>query len=147
MQKLKSIFSLEVDDLEFTTDLTQFELKSDEADQDAMTFLDYNSGVNRAWTLTVTSAFDGGSVGSLHSYLWDHSGSTTQFKLQPISGAASLSKPQYIGDIRIPYKPDLVVEAGSESTFEYEFEVIGQPVKVVDGDTLNLYLPLYDSFY
>jgi hypothetical protein len=147
MQKIKSVFSLTIGDLDFVTDLTQFELTSDEAEQDAMTFLDYNLGTNRVWTLSITSVFDGGSTDSLHSYLWNNAGTNTQFALQPKAGAISTSSPQYIGDIRIPYRPDIGVEAGTESTFDYEFEVIGQPVKVTDGAASNLYLPLYNDFY
>lgn len=115
---------------DYVTDIVSFELSSDEADADSQTFAEYNSGSNRDWILTVTAIFDGGSSGSLHDYLWTNSGTTVTFEIQPLSGAASTSKPQYTGTVRIPQKPDISVEAGSNSTFEYEFEVVGEPNKV-----------------
>ena len=129
--KLKSIFALKVGAVDYTGDVTQFEVTSDEADQDAMTFAEYNAGTNRAWTLTVTAAWDGGSQGSLHAYLWDNAGTTADFDIQPVGGVVSATKPKYTGQVRLPQRPDINVEAGNESTFEYEFEIIGEPNKVI----------------
>lgn len=129
--KLKSIFALKVGTADFSTDIVSFDLTSDEADADATTFAEYNAGANREWTLTTTAAWDGGSVGSLHAYLWDNAGSTAAFEIQPLSGPVTASKPKYTGMVRIPQKPDINVEAGTEATFEFEFEVVGEPNKVI----------------
>ena len=129
--KLKSIFSLKVGDTDWIDDIVSFELTSDEADADSQTFGEYNAGANREWVLNVTAAWDGGSAGSLHDYLWTNAGSTAEFEIQPVSGIISASKPKYTGNVRIPFRPDISVEAGSDSTFEYEFEVVGQPNKVI----------------
>lgn len=131
--KLKSVFSLKVGATDWVSDIVSFELTSDDADQDSQTFAEYNAGSNREWTLQVTAAWDGGSAGSLHDYLWTAAGSTAAFDIQPASGVVSASKPKYTGSVRIPYRPDIKVEAGSDSTFEYEFEVIGQPNKIISG--------------
>lgn len=129
--KLKSIFALKVGTTDWIDDVVSFELSSDDADADSQTFGEYNAGANREWTLTVTAAWDGGSAGSLHDYLWENAGSSAEFEIQPVSGVISASKPKYTGMVRIPFRPDISVEAGSDSTFEYEFEVVGQTNKVI----------------
>ena len=131
--KLKSVFALKVDAEDFTTDVVSFELTSDDADTDSQTFAEYNAGTNREWTLNVTGVWDGGSAGSLHDYLWENAGAVADFEVQPITGVASASAPRYAGSIRIPNEPDISVEAGSASTFDYDFEVIGEPNKIISG--------------
>lgn len=124
------MFKLQIGTDDWVEDLVSFELTSDEADTDSQTFAEYNAGANREWTLTVTAVWDGGSAGSLHDYLWTNAGSTASFELQPVSGTISTLKPAYTGTVRIPFKPDISVEAASISTFEYEFEVVGEPNKI-----------------
>ncbi|AWN03921.1 major tail protein [Rhodococcus phage Peregrin] len=131
--KLKSVFSLKVGTQDWVSDIVSFELTSDEAEQDAMTFAEYNAGTNRTWVLSVSAAWDGGSADSLHSYLWDNAGTTATFEVQPSQGVVSATKPKYTGSVRIPFRPDISVEAGNESTFDYEFEVVGEPNKVISA--------------
>src|SRR5690606_25300162 len=123
--KLKSVYRMDIGSGDWVEDLVSFELTSDEADADAQTFAEYNAGANREWVLNITAVWDGGSDGSLHGYLWDNAGSTVTFEIQPVSGVISAQRPAYSGQVRIPFKPDISVEAGSDSTFEYEFEVVG----------------------
>lgn len=131
--KLKSVFSLKVGTQDWVSDIVSFELTSDEAEQEAMTFAEYNAGTNRTWVLSVSAAWDGGSADSLHSYLWDNAGTTATFEVQPSQGVVSATKPKYTGSVRIPFRPDISVEAGNESTFDYEFEVVGEPNKVISA--------------
>lgn len=131
--KLKSVFALKVGATDWVDDIVSFELTSDEADTDSQTFAEYNAGTNREWVLNVTAAWDGGSAGSLHDYLWENAGSEADFEVQPRSGAISAAAPKYTGTVRIPFRPDISVEAGEASTFEYEFEVVGQPNKVTSA--------------
>lgn len=134
--KIKSVFALKIGATDYVSDIVSFELTSDDADTDSQTFAEYNAGANRTWTLQVTAVFDGGSVGSLHDYLWVNAGSSATFDIAPLSGVTSTSKPRYTGQLRIPFRPDITVEASSESTFDYEFEVIGTPNKVTSGTGL-----------
>lgn len=127
------MFKLEIGTDDWIEDIVSFELTSDEADADSQTFAEYNAGANREWTLTVTAAFDGGSSGSLHDYLWTNAGSTASFEIQPVSGTVSAATPAYTGTVRIPFKPDISVEAANISTFEYEFEVVGEPNKITSA--------------
>lgn len=129
--KIKSIFSLTVDDVDYVTDLVSFNLTSDEADEDSMTFAEFNAGTNRVWTLEITAVWDGGSDGSLHDYLWNNAGAFADFEIQPISGTISAQKPHYTGQVRIPFKPDIEVEAGTDSVFDYVFDVVGEPSKSI----------------
>lgn len=128
--KLKSVFSIKVGNTDYVTDIVSFELTGDDADADSQTFAEYNAGTNRDYTLTVTAAWDGGSVGSLHDYLWNNAGTNATFEIQPVSGTISTARPKYTGQVRIPYKPDISVEAGTASTFDYDFEIVGTVNKV-----------------
>lgn len=147
MIKLKSIFALEIDNVDYATDIVSFELTSDEADSDATTFHEYNSGTDREWVLSVTAAFDGGSSDSLHGFLWENAGSQADFLIQPKAGISSPSNPQYKGTIRFPYRPDISMEAGENSTFEYEFELLGQPVKYKNGEESDVFGDVFNEFF
>ncbi|MDI9895085.1 hypothetical protein BH92_15385 [Rhodococcoides fascians A21d2] len=131
--KLKSIFALRVAGTDYVSDITSFDLTSDEAESDSTTFAEYNAGANRAWTLTVNAAWDGGSAGSLHDYLWNNAGASAAFDIQPHAGTTSAAKPRYTGTVRIPNRPDISAEAGTDATFEFTFDVIGTPNKVLSG--------------
>ncbi|WP_155293058.1 hypothetical protein [Rhodococcoides fascians] len=134
--KLKSVFALKVAGTDYVSDIVSFEMTSDDAESDSTTFAEYNAGTNRKWTLQITGIFDGGSAGSLHDYLWVNAGASASFDIAPLSGVTSTSKPRYTGTLRIPFKPDVSVEAGEDATFDYEFEVIGTPNKVTSGTGL-----------
>ena len=147
--KLKSVLSLKFDDTEYVSDITSFELSSDDADADSQTYYEYNQGKNRKWSLTVNAIWDGGSNGSLHAFLWDNSGSSIDWSLRPYMTSSLSAIPEYFGLVRIPYKPDISIEAGTDSTFEYEFEVVGTPLKtfVASGTSSPLYQGTYTSLY
>lgn len=147
MNKLKSVFVLKIGANDYVSDIVSFELTSDDANLDAQTFSEYNSGSNRTWKLALTAAFDGGSEGSLHDLLWANTGSTSAFVIQPKSGTAGVSNPYYQGQIRIPYKPDLNIEAGNDGTFEYELEVIGQPTKNTTEGSEDVYVDIFNAYY
>lgn len=147
MNKLKSVFGLKIGANDYVSDIVSFELTSDDAAADSQTFSEYNSGSNRQWTLALTAAFDGGSGGSLHDLLWNNAGSTSTFVIQPKSGALGTSNPYYQGKVRIPYKPDLSIEAGSDSTFDYELEVIGQPQKITTEGSEDVYVDIFNAYY
>lgn len=147
MNKLKSVFGLKIGANDYVSDIVSFKLTSDDADADSQTFSEYNSGLNRQWTLALTSAFDGGSQGSLHDLLWDNAGSTSAFVIQPKSGAAGTNNPYYKGQVRIPYKPDLSIEAGNDSTFDYELELIGHPQKITTEGSEDVYVDIFNAYY
>lgn len=147
MAKLSSVFSIKIFEQEFTGDITSFELTADDSDGDSTTFSEVNQGANTEWTLGVTALFDGGSDGSLHDVLWRNAGSTGAFIIQPKAGTSSATNPQYHGTIRLPFKPPISIEAGSDSTFEYEFKVIGQPTKFKNGEESNLFSSVFNEYF
>jgi hypothetical protein len=147
MSKLKSIFALDIDGTDYATDLVSFELTSDEADSDSMTLSEYNAGTNRDWVLSVTAIFDGGSENSLHAFLWENAGLTSDFLIQPRSGLSTPDNPKYFGLIRIPHRPDITGEAGEAFTFEYEFELIGQPLKYTDGSEGDIFGDIFGEYF
>ncbi|AOZ63661.1 major tail protein [Rhodococcus phage Weasels2] len=143
--KLKSVFSLYVDDIDFVADVSSFVLKSDKLDAKQITFGKYTQGMDVKWTLGLKGLFDGGSAGSLHDYLWNNAGRTVTFILKPFQGFDPNTKRYYTGQVRIPYRPDISVKAGQYSTFDYEFKVVGHPSR---GDQPNGFMTTgyYDSY-
>lgn len=147
MNKVKSVFSIKLGDSDYTSDVVSFELTSDDAENDSMTFSEYNKGTNRQWTLAVTAAFDGGSSGSLHDYLWNNAGTQAEFIIQPRAGIASPSNPQYTGRFRIPYRPDISMEAGTAAMFDFEFELLGQPTKIKNGEETDVFTDVFNEYF
>jgi len=125
--KVKSIFSLLVDEVAYSTDITAFRLYSEPLPKERITFNKYANGVAVKWWLEVTAVFDGGSAGSLHDFLWSHAGGNATFNIKPFQDFDPLTKRFFQGNVRIQFKPDVKVKAGDVSTYTYKFKVIGQP--------------------
>lgn len=125
--KLKSVFRLEIGSTDYITDIHAFRLYSEPLPPERITFGKYQTGSAVKWFLELDAVFDGGSEGSLHDYLWNNSGTTAEFVIRPFQEFDPLTKRFYKGTVRIGYKPDLIVEAGRDSVYDYKFDVIGQP--------------------
>lgn len=125
--KIKSIFSLLVDGVDYSTDITRFALKSEPLPPERITFNKYANGIAVKWWLEIGAVFDGGSAGSLHDFLWTNAGQTASFIIKPFQEFDPLTKRFYQGQLRIQYKPDLKVKAGKDSIYDYKFKIIGQP--------------------
>lgn len=145
INKIQSIFAFHINNQNFVADLTSFSLESKPLPADRVTFGRYTAGRAVEWKLKISSVFDGGSQGSLHDFLWNYSGYTTEFILRPFADFDPLTKRYYRGQIRIPYKPDIKVKAGDVSTWDYEFKVIGHPTRsdkalgMMTGSYINEY--------
>lgn len=125
--KVKSIFSLHIGDTNYVADLTAFKLYSEPLEQERITFLKYETGTAVRWKLEVSAIFDGGSQGSLHDYLWDNSGSQAAFIIKPFQQFDPLTKRFFQGTVRIGYKPPISVKANEVATYDFIFDVVGQP--------------------
>lgn len=143
--KVKSMFSIFVDEVDYVTDIISFSLSSEQLPQEQVTFKKYTAGNAVKWKLKVRAAFDGGSNGSLHSFLWDNAGMSCTFTLKPFQEIDPVSKRIYQGMIRLPYRPDIKIAAGKESVYDYEFTVLGQPSR---GDQPNGFMiaGYYDTY-
>lgn len=143
--KLKSVFSIQIDTQNYVSDITKFRLYSEDLDAERITFSRYMNGTAVKWKLGITAVFDGGTAGSLHDYLWTHSGAEADFLIRPFQEFDPLTKRGYAGVMRIPKKPPIIIEAGRKSTYEYEFEVIGEPVRT-DTPSGFLTAGYYDTY-
>lgn len=143
--KVKSIFSLFVGETDYVSDIISFSLQSEQLPPERVTFSRYTNGTAVKWKLNVSAAYDGGSADSLHSFLWDNAGLTSSFLLKPFQETDPLTKRFFMGTIRIPYRPDIKLKAGSTSTYKYDFTVIGQPSR---GDAPNGFMTAgyYDEY-
>lgn len=127
--KVKSVFALDIGGVNYVSDIISFGLRSKPLSQERITFGKYSKGLAAEWNLDVTAGFDGGSQGSLHDFLWNYAGFTTQFLIRPFQEFDPDNKRYYGGYLRIPYRPEMKVDAGNTSTFDYAFDVIGTPVR------------------
>lgn len=125
--KVKSVFAMTFNGVDFVTDLVSFELKSKKLDSDRLTFGKYSRGLGVEWDLKIKAVFDGGSEESLHGWLWQNASATVPFIIRPFQEFDPLYGRFFQGQVRIPYRPDIKVKAGDTSTFDYEFKVIGHP--------------------
>lgn len=129
INKVKSVFALQIAGQDFVADLISFNLKSKNMDDDRVTMGRYKQGTARDWDLSIKAVFDGGSAGSLHDFLWQNPGGVTNFIIRPFQDFDPNDKKFYGGIIRIPNRPNLSVSAGQTSTFDYNFKVLGQPTR------------------
>ena len=125
--KIKSIFSLHVADNNYVADITDFKLYSEPLNQERITFRKYEEGTAVKWKLEVGAVFDGGSSTSLHAFLWENAGTQAAFTIKPFQEFDPLTKRFYHGTVRIGYKPPVIVSAGRISTYDFTFDVVGQP--------------------
>lgn len=143
--KVQSIFALQFNETNYIADVTKFALRSSPLPQERVTFGKYTSGRAVEWSLEITAIFDGGSAGSLHDFLWNNSGLSTNFIIRPYRDFDPGDRRFYGGLVRIPTKPNISVKSGSVSTFDYTFEVIGHPTRS-DKPLGLLTEKVYDEF-
>lgn len=139
--KLKSVIVFGFGFENYIADATKFELSSKPLDEDYRTFKKFKNGEDNEWILKFTAIFDGGSEGSLHAFLWDNAGLTTNFIIRPLADISE-SKKYYVGQARIPYRPGIKSKVDKVATFDYEMKIIGQPGRSsntagVITDTIN----------
>lgn len=127
--KIKSIFSLEIGSTDYVSDIHGFRLYSEDLPPERVTFGKYQTGSAVKWFLEIDAVFDGGSEGSLHDFLWRNSGSQSEFIIKPFKEFDPGTKRFYTGNLRVGYKPDLMVTSGKNSVYEYKFDIIGQPIR------------------
>ena len=127
--KIKSIFSLDIGNTNYVSDIHEFRLYSEPLPPERVTFGKYQTGSAVKWFLEVDAVFDGGSEGSLHDFLWTNAGLTSEFIIRPFQEFDPDTKRFYSGNLRLGYRPDIIVQAGRISTYEFKFDIVGQPIR------------------
>ena len=122
--------SLTVDGVEFNLEATSVVLDNEDADNDAVTFADLQSGTPKKWFFTVEATADYADT-SVWSMLWDNAGSDVAFALKPYGNeTASPSQPHFTGTCTILSKPPIGGSANEVFTFEARLDVVGEPTRV-----------------
>ncbi|MCD5345052.1 hypothetical protein [Agromyces sp. S2-1-8] len=115
--------------VDYWGDITQYLLTNEEADSDVTTFEDAAGGGSRDYKLTGAGVQSTDSA-SFWRYVWDNTGEEVPFTLAPHGNEVpSVAQPHFTGTVKIGPKPDIGGEAGTSAfTFEFEWDVIGEPV-------------------
>lgn len=107
-------------------DLKTYELTPEPKDDSDLTFSEAAAGTGVDWTFsgTAVTSFDSAS---LHTYLWTNAGSEVTVVLGAAGNTtASSTQPHLTFTAKIPLKPGVAGEAGTDGTGqEFDFELEG----------------------
>jgi len=119
------LLTIEIDGLEYTSQVTNVRITSAESDSDTVTFADAASGGARDYKLAMTLLQDA-ATGSLWREVWDNAGDTVPFTIAPYGNAApSAAEPHFQGSAVIK-EPDgdlLGGEANASTSAKFSIEV------------------------
>ena len=124
---------------DYWSDMSKYELAAENSDKDVVTFADAQDGSASAWKLKGT-AIQSLDAGSFWDYVWTPSGKTVDAILAPHgNNVATAAQPHFKFRVKIGAKPPISGEAGDEkgSTFDFEWNVEGEPEKISTGSTLG----------
>lgn len=129
---IKPVITLGSPGSDFSADLLSYIFENEEADSDTITFEDAASGGARQWYMR-GEAIQSLASASFWEYVWANSGEEVAFVVAPFGNAvASATQKHFTGTLKIGPKPNFGGEANTSSTaaftFEFEFELIGEPV-------------------
>lgn len=124
-----SALSLTFGGTDFWADVSAVTLENDEAESGVITFADAANIGLRQYKIK-GSAIQSLQTTSFWRYVWDNSGSVVAFRYAPAGNTTpSADQPHFTGTVRIGAKPTVGGEAGAntEFTFDFEWDVQGQP--------------------
>lgn len=122
---------------DYWADVASYELAPD-GKGDPVTFGDAATGAT-PWKLKI-KAIQSTDAASFWSAVWDAAGTDVTFAIAPHGNkTASATQPHFTGKVTIGAKPPISSEAGDDkgSTFEVEWDVIGEPEKKITGSTMG----------
>lgn len=130
------LLKLEIDDEEFSAELTNARLAPTDSDSDTVTFADAAAGGSKDWHLQGTAVQDA-ATGSLWSKVFDEAGTDVDYVFMPYGNAVpSASQPHFTGTVTIG-QPDgdfLGGEANASNTSKFTFDIdwicTAKPTKV-----------------
>jgi hypothetical protein len=118
---------------DFSGDLKQIRLTSEDKDDSDLTFEEAASGDTKAYTLALTG-IQSTATGSLWKYLWDNPGAEITVVYGPHGNAApSVTQPHFSMTVKASGKPEIGGEAKRSKerfSFDYECEVLTGPTLV-----------------
>lgn len=122
--------ALNLDGVEFFTDISKCVLDNEEKSGGVTTFEDASKGEDRTFFFDLT-AIQSTDPTSFWSQCWDHSGEDVTFIYAPHGNAvATAAQPHFIGILTIGAKPSIGGEAGpNEYSFDTRWDVVGAPEK------------------
>lgn len=124
---------------DYWSDMSKYDLSAENSDKDVVTFADAQSGSSSAWKLKGT-AIQSLDAGSFWDFVWTNAGKTVDAILAPHGNKiATAAQPHFKFRVKIGSKPPVSGEAGEEkgSTFDFEWNVEGEPEKASTGSTLG----------
>lgn len=115
--------------IEVWQDVQTYTLVSEELD--GPTYGDIASGAAQyRLTGTAIQSFD---ATSFWDYVWENAGSDVAFTLAPHGNEIPTSiQPHFAGTLNLGRSPQIGGDVSTTHTFEFDFEVIGQPVKIIE---------------
>jgi hypothetical protein len=116
-------------------DITSAVLENEEADTGATTFADAQAGGARQFYFTI-NAIQSTGVDSFWSYVWENTGEIVAYVYAPHGNpVATANEPHFSGTVKIPPKPSIGGEAGTnvEYTFEIRMDAQEEPTLAITG--------------
>ena len=115
---------------DYWADIIQWELGNEDADSDVTTFADAAEG-GAVQHKIKGSAIQSTDTAAFWMYVWENTGEEVPFTLAPHGNTIpTRAQPHFVGTVKIGRKPKIGGAAGRGAfTFEFEWDVIGEPVK------------------
>ena len=127
-----SALKLTIGSTDYWADITSCVLENEEADTGATTFEDASLGGARQWYFTL-SAIQSTDTAAFWRYLWANTGTIVSYVYAPHGNAtASSTQPHFTGTVKIPPKPSIGGEAGTNNEFTFEVRMDCQEEPTLD---------------
>lgn len=116
-----SALKLTIGNTDYWADFISAVLENEEADTGATTFADAQAGGARQYFFTL-NAIQSTDATSFWSYVWANTGEIVSYTYAPHGNTtATANEPHFTGTVKVPPKPSIGGEAGTN--VEYTFEV------------------------
>lgn len=121
---------LKIDGTDYWKEMSKVDLYHEEAQADVTTFEDAAKGGATDWKIDIT-ALTATDQDAFWSMLWALTpGTEVPYMVSPHGNEdPTADKPHFIGTLIAGKKPRLTLNANTTSTFDYTFELAGEPVR------------------
>ncbi len=123
---------LEIDGVDYYADCTSVVLENEDAAAGVTTFADAAAGGSKQWFFTIT-AIQSTDTASFWRSIWSNTGDIVNYVYAPHGNAtASSSQPHFTGTVKIPAKPSIGGEAGTNTEYTFELRMDCQEEPTLD---------------